>query len=378
MPGLSLINASGLTEPASTLVNKISNAIGRHFDPRQEVRMAEADAKADRIRRVSEAETDIEVAELRQRAAHRFANEEMTKQINMENITEKALLGLDDNANPEAMENDWIMNFFDKCRMVSDDDMQQVWAGILAGEANNPGSFSRRTVNLVADLDKRDADLFKSLCGFAWMIEDVTPLVFDAYADMYNRNGITFESLGQLESLGLIRYNGIGGFEIHNFREKTSAFYYGKPVVLEFPNDDDNKLSVGTTLLTQSGEELALICGSTPVEGFFEYVYDRWAGQSLVPPREPARAETAPVVDDDTEAKIEDMLEYRRLASQMRRQVASLTEQYPDQWVAMVPTGELFLAETMDELLAILDEKGLRDGNVVVEFLDSNPAPLIL
>lgn len=378
MPGFSLVDLSGFSKPADTLVNKIANAFGRHFDPSQRIRMAEAEAQADRILRVSATETDVEVAKLRQRAATRFANEEMTKQLNMESITEQALPGLDDNANPEAMENDWIMNFFDKCRMVSDDDMQQIWAGILAGEATNPGSFSRRTVNLVADLDKRDAELFKNLCGFAWMIGNVTPLVFDAHADIYNRNGITFGSLGQLESLGLIHFNGVTGFERINLRKRSRIFYYSRPVVLEFPNDGDNDLSIGTTLLTQSGQELAQICGSTPVEGFFEYVYDRWAGEGLVSPREPAQAVTTPVVDDDTEAKIEDMLEYRQLASQMRRQVASLTEQYPDQWAALASGGELFITATMDELLAVLDEKGLRDGNVVIEFLDSNPAPLIL
>ena len=178
MPGFSLVNASGLSKPADTLVTKIANAFGRHFDPRQAVRMAEAEVQADRIRRVGAANIDIEVTELKERAAARFANEEMTKQVNMEGIIEKALPGLGDNANPEAMENDWIMNFFDKCRMVSDDDMQQIWAGILSGEANNPGSFSRRTVNLVADLDKRDAELFRNLCGYAWMIGSVTPLVF--------------------------------------------------------------------------------------------------------------------------------------------------------------------------------------------------------
>ncbi|MDE0214735.1 MAG: hypothetical protein OXL37_04585 [Chloroflexota bacterium] len=79
-----------------------------------------------------------------------------------------------------------------------------------------------------------------------------------------------------------------------------------------------------------------------------------------------------------TEDKIERMLEYRDLASQMRRQVASLTQQYPDQWAAMVPGGELFVAGTMDELLTVLDEKGLRHGNVAIEFLDSDPTSLIL
>ena len=56
--------------------------------------MAEAAAQVDRIRRVGAAETDIEIAELKERAAYRFANEEMTKQLNMENIINKALQAL--------------------------------------------------------------------------------------------------------------------------------------------------------------------------------------------------------------------------------------------------------------------------------------------
>ena len=377
MPGFSLVNVGALSKPADTLVTKISNAIGRHFDPRQEIRMAEAQAHADRIRRVGAEETDIEIAILRDRAAYRFANEEMTKQLNMESITEKALPRLDDKANPDAMENDWIMNFFDKCRMVSDEDMQQIWAGILAGEANNPGSFSRRTVNLVADLDKRDAELFRNLCGFAWMIGSLRPLVFDTHHEIYNGRGINFGSLSQLETLGLIHFNDISGFKILHLPKRFNISYYGKLAALELPADDGNELQEGKVLLTRAGLELAPICGSTPVEGFFEYVYDRWAEVSLVPPRDPDPAKPESVTND-TEAKIEGLLEYRELASQMRRQVVLLTEQYPDQWAAMVPGGELFIAGTMDELLAVLDEKNLRDGNVVIEFLDSNPTPLVL
>lgn len=95
------------------------------------------------------------------------------------------------------------------------------------------------------------------------------------------------------------------------------------------------------------------------------------------PARQSGRAKTAPEVAD-VEAKIEMMLEYRDLASQMRQQVVSLTERHPNQWAAMVPGGELFVAGTMDELVKVLDEKGLRDGNVAIEFLDSDPTPLIL
>ena len=52
--------------------------------------------------------------------------------------------------------------------------------------------------------------------------------------------------------------------------------YYGKPLVLEIPQDVDNVLNIGKVLLTKIGQELAPISGSKPVAGFYEYVKDRW------------------------------------------------------------------------------------------------------
>jgi len=285
MTGFTLIDTKPLAEPANTLVNKISNAFGRHFDPRQTIRMAEAEAQADRIRRVSEAETDIEVAELRQRAANRFLNEEMTRQLNIESITEKAMPHLNDDADPGSMEDDWITNFFGKCRTVSDCEMQELWARILAGEANNPGSFSRKTVNLVSDLEKLDAQLFTNLCGFAWQLGQLYPLVFDTQHDIYNQQGIDFGSIGHLEALGLVRDGGALGFRRIGLPKIVPAYYYGKHLSLTMPRDSDNELATGKVLFTPAGLELAPICGSKPVQGFFEYVYDRWVGESLLPPR---------------------------------------------------------------------------------------------
>jgi hypothetical protein len=64
------------------------------------------------------------------------------------------------------------------------------------------------------------------------------------------------------------------------------VFYYRKPIDLTFPADSDNELPLGTVLLTRAGQQLAPVCGSVPVEGFLEFIYDRWAGQFLVPKRE--------------------------------------------------------------------------------------------
>ena len=174
------------------------------------------------------------------------------------------------------MENDWLVNFFDKSRIVSDNEMQDLWSRVLAGEANTPGTYSKRTVNFLSDLDKADAELFIKLCGFGWMIGNIVPLVFDVQAEIYNKQGINFNSLSHLESIGLIQLNNLSGFLSLGLPKTFSVFYYGNSLTLEMPKDSDNKLGIGKVFLTKIGQELAPICGSKPVEGFRDYVMDKW------------------------------------------------------------------------------------------------------
>jgi hypothetical protein len=156
----------------------------------------------------------------------------------------------------------------------------------LAGEANSPGLFAKKTVNLLADLDKSDAELFTNLCGFCWQIGGIVPLVFDFKDERYKRNGITFNALAHLESLGLIQFESLAGFRRLGLPKITPVFYYGRPTNLTLPLENDNELKIGNVLLTRAGLQLAPVCGSTPVDGFFDFVYDRCASESLVPKRE--------------------------------------------------------------------------------------------
>ena len=278
-----LAKLGDLTKPASVLIEKISDAVGGVFRPYQIVRVAKAEAEADLIR----AESQIQVTDLHRRAMHRFVEEEAKRQSNIEGITGQALPLLQDQSNPQNMADDWIANFFDKCRIVSDCEMQQLWSRVLAGEANAPGAFAKRTVNLLADLDKPDAELFMRLCGFGWIIGNiVVPLVFDQQGEIYNQHGINFNSLSHLESLGLVQCNSFGEFARLKLPKKVVVFYYGRPVELTLPADAENKLQLGHVLLTQAGQQLARVCGATPVNGFFEYVHDKWAAQLLVPKKE--------------------------------------------------------------------------------------------
>lgn len=274
-----LIEFGRLSKPATVLIEKISNAVGGIFKPYQMVRIAKAEAETERIR----AESQIQVTDLHRRAMHRFFEEEAKKQSNIEAITQESLPMLQDRSTPENVEDDWITNFFDKCRIVSDQDMQRLWSKVLAGEANSPGSFSKRTVNLLADLDKSDAELFTSLCGYGWVVGSIVPLIFNADDEIYNRHGIHFSSLIHLESIGLVQFNSLAGFNRTKLPKRFAVSYYGRVVELTLPQDSENELDLGKVLLTHAGHDLASVCGSSPVKGFFDFVYDRWAAQSYVP-----------------------------------------------------------------------------------------------
>lgn len=268
----SIINLGDISKPANTLVKKISEAIGGIFKPNQIRRVAEAEAEADKIRTISQ----IEISELQFRATQRFVVEEAKKQNNIESITSKAFPMLNANADPEKIEDDWITNYFDKCRLISDEEMQILWSKILAGESNSPGIFSKRTIDLLASMDKNDAELFSKLCDFNFKIFAPTPLIYDYSHSIYKSNGINFGILSHLESIGLIQFNHITGFIRKSLREKGYLNYFDEKIWIEFSKPEDNEMKIGNVSLTLVGMQLSKVSESNPVPGFRDYIKDKW------------------------------------------------------------------------------------------------------
>ena len=181
---------------------------------------------------------------------------------------------LDESADLALVSDDWIVNWRDKARISSDEQMRNTWVRILASEVSRPGSFSRKTVNIMVDLDKGDAELFVSLCNFAWNIDGpAMPLVYDLSDRLYAAKGIHFDGCSRLESLGLIQFNGVTGFW-QRVSADPSISYNEQSITLTTP-EASGRLNVGFVLFTQAGRELFGICEVEPVDGFFDYVQYR-------------------------------------------------------------------------------------------------------
>jgi hypothetical protein len=273
----SIVNLGELTKPATVLIEKISEAIGGIFRPYQIRRIAEAEAQASSIKAVSQ----IEITELQRRAMYRFFSEEAKKQQNIESITAKALPELAEAATPERLEDDWITNFFDKCRLISDEEMQILWSKVLAGEASAPGRYSKRTVSILSSLDKSDAALFTKLCSFTWVVADLVPVVFDVHDTIYTEAGINFVTLKHLDETGLISFETFTGYQQTKLPQKIAISYYGEQVEISFPKESDNYLEFGHVLFSKAGQQLAGVCGSASAPGFLEYTIGKWKSMGL-------------------------------------------------------------------------------------------------
>ncbi len=280
--GFALIKVDGkIAEPITVFINKIAEGIGGVSRPAQIRRVAEAEADAEIIRE----QTHIEINDLQRRAFSRLVTEEANRQDNIESITEQAIPQLTSSSTPQDMDNDWIMNFFDKCRIVSDEDMQLLWAKLLAGEANSPGTYSKRTINSLASLDKADAELFTTFCCFTWLIDkDLVPFVFhdDLRRDqsIYKKNGIDFGALLHLSSLGLTSWESVGYVQAE-LNQQIEISYHKTSLRLEFDKPQDNELSHGNALLTSVGKELAQICSSKAIHGFVDYTIAKITAQGI-------------------------------------------------------------------------------------------------
>lgn len=272
----------GLSDAAKTFVEKASDAVGGLFKPWQIGRIAKAEANASIVAE----QAKIEITDLQRRAAARWLAEEEQKQKNMERITEKAVPHVSEAGRSADLDKDWLVNFYDKARLISDSEMQELWAKILAGEANTPGKVSKRTINLMASLDKTDAEMFKSLRRFIWygvITAGPTPLVFDHDHTIYKNNGVSWQTLRHLDDIGLISFETVTDLiATYPGPVMTPATWpqglristYGSKQIAWAPNAA--KFPVGQVKLTRAGEDLCPVVDFNEVPGFFDFCLERF------------------------------------------------------------------------------------------------------
>lgn len=132
---------------------------------------------------------------------------------NIESVVRQAQEALGESEAPDTEPNhDWTARFFGQVQDISDEELQAIWAKILAGEVKRPGSVSLRTLSLLKDIDQVVATQFRALCSVATIIR-AENAVIDARVPSLGGNagsnalgdyGLGFGVLNVLNEHGLI------------------------------------------------------------------------------------------------------------------------------------------------------------------------------
>ena len=99
--------------------------------------------------------------------AQRIQFQEEKRQSNSALVIGQAAQELGDrDVQDHEVDHDWTARFFNDVQDVSSEEMQRLWAKVLAGEVERPGQFSLRTLDTLRNMSVREARLFAEASSY--------------------------------------------------------------------------------------------------------------------------------------------------------------------------------------------------------------------
>jgi len=206
----------------------------------------------------------------------RLQLKEERRQSNIDNIVAKAIeFAREYEASDDPTDPDWIIEFFNIAQDCSNENMQYLWAKLLASEVGKPSSISRRTLSIIKLLEPKEAQVFTKLCNCVWNINNSSELRQKVlFKDMYNEpqnydSKWNFDSMfiPHLEDIGLVSQSFIDmkpnkAYELDFFERKHGIKASKKLAQLEI------------ITLTRAGEEIFRIVKPEPNLKYYEFIID--------------------------------------------------------------------------------------------------------
>ena len=266
---------------------------------------AQAEARDALVSTASDVRGEIDIAKnVRQRI--QFQEDKRHRNIGAVVGLTAELLGEHEVPNQEP-DHDWTARFFNYIQDVSSEEMQLLWAKVLAGQIEQPGNASIRSLSILRNLDQTTAKLFQKLCSCCVMFI-VAGHVWDARVPSLGRNagenalqsfGLSFGELNILNEHGLIIGDYNSWYDMkYCIGIPTPGFDQQQNSVLRIPfrfqdrnwvlSRSDKKRELGSEFrvsgvaLTQAGKELSKIVECEPVSEYHQALADFFISKSLV------------------------------------------------------------------------------------------------
>lgn len=214
---------------------------------------------------------------LEERAKDRVNLQEAKKQLNLESVTAYAAEELKNEppVTDEPVDEDWKTRFFNIAEDISSDEMQALWGRILAGEIKQPKSYSLRTLELLKNLSKEEAEVFTKFANIKIVSGDKSIIYNqDNGAFLQSEFGITFTDRLLLTELGLIssENNLEFSFAETNQTATTNALFIGSKGIVLNRGINTPKQPIKVLVFTKTGTELSKLIEPIPNENYIKKI----------------------------------------------------------------------------------------------------------
>lgn len=275
-----LVNIEG--KPLEKLIDVVSKGIGAWCAPWQMRRLAKAEADANFIKTIGEAKTqailtgDMSRAETLEQVNSRIIYSEVKRQHNINQVVSYAALDYETKHSESSKEvdGDWITRYFSIVQDISTEEMQILWGKILSGETANPGTYSLRTLELLRNLTKNEAELFAKYCQFVLRGGSHLFVPQDAFHG-YDKFELKYTDIMTLLDIGLIIPSStteITCSKKHAGTIEHSYFEYGKSLAVRIglPENISN-IHLSINMLSGVGKELYELIEVKPDIDYLKY-----------------------------------------------------------------------------------------------------------
>ena len=216
----------------------------------------------------------------------RIEYQERKRQANIVAVAHRAAVEVGESHAPAVEpDHDWTARFFGDVQDVSSEDMQVLWGRVLAGEVQNPGQTSKRTLGILKDLDADTAGMFSRLCSAAVFAMGSDGEIIDARVPSLGRNaadnalrsfGLDYSVWNRLNEHGLIipDYNSYFEYVISQEPSSSGTLLRHQNADWDVEIEDKDRIRVLMRLdgvaMTVAGHELSRVVSQEPFGDFTE------------------------------------------------------------------------------------------------------------
>lgn len=205
-----------------------------------------------------------------ERAIRSLVLDEINKQANIDSIACKCLDYIDkDFILEEEIDDDWLYTFRDSVKNISSEELQAIWAKLLANEIQSPSSYSLRTLDTLKKMDCHEAEIFKRFVKLTITDSRKMNRLSTNDCDILGKYGIKYLDIKLLEEIGLIQD---GSASVVNLG--SNIYFIDDNTILDIVNDTETVGHFGVYNTTQVGSELARIVMGLDNSINFDYIKD--------------------------------------------------------------------------------------------------------